>query len=185
MGKSESRHMHRAHSIPGLTSPPASLQLRHYQPMKIHWAQRGEEIYTADSAQLRSAQQLFPTRLPDSPLSWHPSHAPLMSHPCPTPHAKCCAHLLDVQEVLGFKGDGHSLYRHLIPWRWIVANICPNSKSHWFGLEGTHEVDEGGGLRPSSIWLDWASSDCVVVCFVNYSLKCILNGLCGFPLLLQ
>lgn len=84
-----------------------------------------------------------------------------------------------MQEVLGLKGDGHSLYRHLIPWRWIVANVCPNSKSHWFGLEGTHEVDEDGGLQRSSALFDW-DSDYVVVCFVNYSLKNILNGLCGF-----
>lgn len=69
------------------------------------------------------------------------------------------AHLLDVQEVLGLKGDGHSLHRHLIPRRRIVANICPDSKSHWFGLEETREVDESRRLKPSSTLLDW-ESDC-------------------------
>lgn len=37
--------------------------------------------------------------------------------PSRTPHtdARCCPHLFDVQEILGLKGDGHSLHGHLVP----------------------------------------------------------------------
>lgn len=121
----------------------------------------------AQQTQSRCAQlsRFFPLDFQVSPSPDTPP-TPLMSHPRPIPGARSSAHLLDVQEVLGLKGDGHSLHWHLISWRRIVANICPNSKGHWFGLEGTQEVDEGGGPKLRSTSLDW-DSDCVVVQFVN------------------
>ena len=83
-------------------------------------------------------------------------------------------HLFDVQEVLGLKGDGHSLNRHLIPWRWVVADICPHSKCHWLGLE------EDENQRVKSQWdvqlPDWGG-DYGEVGFVNCLLKHILYTL--------
>lgn len=80
-------------------------------------------------------RSLFPGRFQMPPPGTH----------CP-PGAKRSLHLFDVQEVLGLEGDGHSLHRHLIPRRRVVADIGPNSKCHRLGLEEAQGGVTTGGL---------------------------------------
>lgn len=91
-----------------------------------------------------------------------------------------------MQEVLRLEGDGHSLHRHLIPWRWVVADICPHSKCHRLGLEEAHREDDNQRIeRQCDAKLpDWGG-DYMEVCLVNYSLKVTSNGLCSFLLWMQ
>lgn len=42
-----------------------------------------------------------------------------------------------MQEVFGFKGYGHALYGNVIAGAGVVADVCPHSERHWFGLEET------------------------------------------------
>lgn len=77
-----------------------------------------------------------------------------------------------MQEVLRLEGDGHSLHRHLIPWRWVVADICPHSKCHWLGLEEAPRVDDKQRVKSQwDVQLPDSGGDYGEVCFVNSSLR--------------
>lgn len=45
------------------------------------------------------------------------------------------SYLFDVQEVFGFKGNGHALHRDVVAGAGVVADIRPHGECHWFGLQ--------------------------------------------------
>lgn len=53
------------------------------------------------------------------------------------------AHLFDMEEVFGLKGDGHAWHRDVVVVTRTVADICANSKCNWFGLPGGREREVG------------------------------------------
>lgn len=49
------------------------------------------------------------------------------------------SNLFDVQEVFGLEGYGHALHGDVVAGAGVVADICPHSKRHWFGLRAATE----------------------------------------------
>lgn len=64
------------------------------------------------------------------------------AEPAQEPHASAHflqfftpSYLFDVEEVFGFKGNGHALHRDVVAGAGVVADIRPHGEGHWFGLQ--------------------------------------------------
>lgn len=57
------------------------------------------------------------------------------------------SYLFDVQEVFGFKGNGHALHWDVVAGAGVVAHIRPHGECHWFGLQRRQVRSETSGIK--------------------------------------